>query len=65
MIQILLVLVVYGVILYIVNTLIPMDARVKQIVNVLASVFLAIWLIYALLAITGGVEFPGTIRRIP
>lgn len=38
-------LVVVGVVLYLVNTLIPMDAKVKTILNVVVILLLTIWLL--------------------
>ncbi len=46
MITILVTIIVVGVILWLVNFLIPMDAKFKTVLNVLAGVFLLIWLLY-------------------
>ncbi len=45
LISLLVVLIVIGVVLYLVNTLIPMDARIKTIINVLAILFVCLWLL--------------------
>jgi hypothetical protein len=47
MIEILIVLVVVGVVLYLVNTYVPMAAPIKTIINVLAVLFLCVWLLSA------------------
>jgi hypothetical protein len=45
MLSVILALIVVGVLLYCVNSLIPMDARVKQILNIVVILFLVIWLL--------------------
>jgi len=47
MISILITLVVLGVILYLIN-LIPMEGWVKQVIRVLAILFVVLWLLQAL-----------------
>jgi hypothetical protein len=42
---ILVVLVVVGLLLWLVNSYIPMDAKVKQILNIVAIIALIIWLL--------------------
>ncbi len=44
---ILLVLVIVGVILWLVNTYIPMDRKIKSILNVVVVVLVIIWLLQA------------------
>ena len=44
---ILLVLVVVGVILWLVNTYIPMDGKIKSILNVVVVILVIIWLLQA------------------
>jgi hypothetical protein len=44
---ILLVLIVVGVILWLINTYIPMDSKIKSILNVVVVVILIIWLLQA------------------
>ncbi len=44
---ILIVLVVVGLLLWLVNTYIPMDGKIKKIVNIVAVVALIIWLLKA------------------
>ncbi len=47
LLTILLVLVVVGVILWLVNTYIPMDRKIKNILNVVVVIFVIIWLLNA------------------
>jgi len=44
---ILLVLVIVGVILWLVNTYIPMDSKIKGILNVVVVILVIIWLLQA------------------
>lgn len=44
---ILIVLIVVGVLLWLLNTYIPMDKKIKTIMNVVVVVFLVIWLLKA------------------
>lgn len=39
------VLVVIGVVLWLVNTMIPMDAKIKQILNFLVVIVVCLWLL--------------------
>jgi hypothetical protein len=45
LINLLLVIIIVGVLLWIVNTYIPMDAKVKQILNIAVVVILILWLL--------------------
>jgi hypothetical protein len=45
LLTILLVLVVAGVILWLINTYIPMDRKVKNILNIVVVIILIIWLL--------------------
>ncbi len=47
-------LIVIGVILYLINTLIPMDPKIKTIINVLIVLGVCVWL----LQITGLLDAP-------
>jgi hypothetical protein len=38
-------LIVIGVVLYVVNRVIPMDAKVKQILNIVIVVLIVLWLL--------------------
>lgn len=51
MISVLLTIILVGVILWAVNTFIPMDGNVKNILNVVAIVLLVIWLFSALFGV--------------
>ena len=44
-ISLLVILIVVGVILYLVNTLIPMDGKIKTILNVVIVVLVVLWLL--------------------
>jgi hypothetical protein len=41
-------LVVVGVLLWLLNTYVPMDAKIKRIINVLVVIVVVIWLLQAL-----------------
>jgi hypothetical protein len=45
LINVLLVLIVVGVLLWLVNTYIPMDGKIKNILNVVAVVVVVLWLL--------------------
>jgi hypothetical protein len=45
LIQVLIVLIVIGVLLWLVNSLIPMDAKIRQIINVLTVIVVILWLL--------------------
>lgn len=47
LLTILIVLVVVGVILWLINSYIPMDAKIKNILNWVVVIFLVIWLLKA------------------
>jgi len=55
---ILIVLICIGVILWLVNTYIPMDARIKNILNVVAIILTIVWL----LKVFGVLHFLGSAR---
>lgn len=56
-----LVLIVVGVLLWAVNTYIPMDARIKQILNIAVVVAVIIWVlnVFGLFARLGSVRIGG------
>lgn len=60
MIQLLVVLVVVGVVLYLINNYVPMAAPVKTILNVVVVVGLCIWL----LRVTGIIDIPMSFGRL-
>jgi len=47
LLTILLVLIVVGVLLWLINTYIPMDRKIKSILNVVVIVIVVIWLLQA------------------
>ncbi|HMI31778.1 MAG TPA: Thivi_2564 family membrane protein [Candidatus Limnocylindrales bacterium] len=47
LIHIVLVLIVVGVLLWLVNSFIPMDAKIKSILNIIVIIFVIIWLLQA------------------
>ena len=47
LLTILIVLVVVGVILWLVNTYIPMDGKIKSILNIVVVILVVIWLLKA------------------
>jgi hypothetical protein len=65
LIQLVVILIVLGVMLWAVNTYIPMDARIKQIINAVVIIGIVIWLLLLLMAAVGLVNFPGTARLVP
>jgi hypothetical protein len=48
LVNIVVVLVVVGVILWLVNNYIPMDGKIKQILNIVVVIVVVIWLLQAL-----------------
>lgn len=47
LIALIVVLVVVGVVLYLINTMIPMDPKIKQLINIVVVLFVCIWLLQA------------------
>lgn len=45
LISLIVVIVVIGLVLWLINTFIPMDAKVKQILNVVVVIILILWLL--------------------
>ena len=58
MISLVLTLIVVGVLLWLVNTYIPMDAKIKKILNVVVVICVIVWLLYAF----GSLGHSGDIR---
>jgi len=54
LLNVVLTLVVVGVILWLINTYIPMQATVKKILNVVVVIVLILWLLYGFGIINGG-----------
>jgi hypothetical protein len=40
-------LIVVGILLWLVNTYIPMDAKIKKILNIVVVICVVVWLLYA------------------
>lgn len=45
MLQVIFILIVIGVLLWLVNTYIPMDAKIKRIINIVIVVLVVLWLL--------------------
>ncbi|HMI20348.1 MAG TPA: Thivi_2564 family membrane protein [Sphingomonas sp.] len=58
MLQIIVVLIVVGVLLWLVNNYIPMDGKIKNILNIVVVIIVVLWLLQAfgLLGSLGGVH---------
>ena len=46
-------LIIVGVLLWLVNTYIPMDAQIKKILNIAAVVIVVIWLLFSVFHLGG------------
>lgn len=53
MISLVVTLIIIGVLLYLVNQYVPMDAKIKTIINWVVAVCVVVWLLYAF-GILGG-----------
>ncbi len=53
MLSLLVTIIIVGLLLWAVNTVIPMDSKVKQILNVVVVVILVLWLLQAFGLISG------------
>jgi hypothetical protein len=53
-------LIVVGVLLWLVNTYIPMDAKIKQVLNVVVLIVVIVWLlnVFGVLSYLGNVTVP-------
>ena len=60
MIQLLVLLVIVGVVLYLINNYVPMAAPIKTIINVVVVLFVIVWL----LRVTGIVDIPLSFGRM-
>ena len=58
MIGLILTLVVVGVLLWAVNTYIPMDGKIKQILNVVVVILVIIWLLNVFGVLRGANDIP-------
>lgn len=48
LLYVVIVLIVIGVALWLVNTYIPLDPKIKKIINIVVVIFVVIWLLHAL-----------------
>jgi hypothetical protein len=48
LITIVVILIIIGVLLYLVNLYVPMDAKIKKIINIVVVIFVVLWLLNAL-----------------
>jgi hypothetical protein len=53
LISVVIVLIVVGVLLWLVNNFIPMEARIKQILNIVVIIAVILWLLSAFGILTG------------
>lgn len=60
LISLIVTLIIVGVLLWLVNTYIPMDGKIKQILNVVVVICVIVWLLYAfgVLGHTGDIRVP-------
>jgi hypothetical protein len=60
MISLVITLIVIGVLLWLVNNYIPMDGKIKQILNVIVVICVVVWLLsaFGVLGHTGDIQVP-------
>ena len=60
MISLIITLIVVGVLLWLVNTYIPMDGKIKQILNVVVVICVVVWLlsVFGVLGHSGDIQVP-------
>jgi len=60
LIGLLLTLIIIGVVLYLVNTMIPMDDKIKTIINIVVILVILVWLlgVFGVLGNIGTVQVP-------
>jgi hypothetical protein len=56
LIEIVIVLIVIGLLLWLVNTMIPMDAKIKTILNVVVVIAVILWLVKAFFPEIGNIH---------
>lgn len=54
LISVVVILIIVGVALWLVNTYLPMDAKVKQLLNAVVIIALVLWLLFVLLPMLVG-----------
>jgi len=47
LIQLVIILIVVGILLWLANTYLPMDAKIKQIMNIVVIVAVVLWLLFS------------------
>jgi hypothetical protein len=52
LISLIVTLVVVGVVLWLINAYVPMDAKIKRILNIAVVVLVVLWLLFSVLGIT-------------
>jgi len=60
MVSLVITLIVVGVLLWLVNTYIPMDGKIKQILNVVVVICVVVWLLsaFGILGHSGDIQVP-------
>ena len=58
LLSIVIVLIIVGVLLWLINSFIPMDAKIKKILNIVVVVFVVLWLLNLL----GAFAYLGTVH---
>jgi hypothetical protein len=60
LISVVVTLIVIGVLLWLVNTYIPMDGKIKKILNIVVVICVVVWLLYAfgILNHSGDIQVP-------
>jgi len=58
LVNVIIVLIVVGVLLWLVNNYIPMDGKIKRILNAVAVIFVVLWLlqVFGILGSLGGIR---------
>ena len=60
LLNVVLTLIVVGVVLWLINTFIPMQATIKSILNIVVVIVVILWLLYGfgILSNSGGIHLP-------
>jgi hypothetical protein len=61
LVQLIVILVVVGVILYVINTMLPIDGTILKIINIVVILFVLLWLVSVFF---GGFGFGGPVHDI-
>ena len=54
LISLVITLVVVGVVLWLVNTYVPMDPKIRKLLNIAVVVLVVLWLLFSVLGLSGG-----------